>query len=152
MRPILWTILFAAPLLFGSFDKSDSFCDPEELIQECKENLPPYSYSNSRTFMSKKGTSREIPVKLLRGEEYRLVFNVRKLPSDALIEVYDGPEGSNRDLLMSSENFPKDRERLIFEPEKKDGDELYVSYEIPPTSDRTCFTFVVGYRLTFVED
>lgn len=152
MRPILYVLILPVFLLLGNSERARKQCDPETLIQECKQDLPPYSYSSSRTFMSKKGVSREISVNLLKGEEYRFVFNVKGLPKDAVIEVHDGAEGKNRKLLMSSKNIPSERERFIYEPKKGDGSELFISYEIPQTTDMVCFSFVVGYRLTFVED
>lgn len=126
-------------------------CDPKTLIEESKEELSPYSYSNSRTIMTKRGTSREISVSLLSGEKYRMVFNVSHLPKEAVIEIYDGPEEkSGRDLLMSSEDVPEDQDLFLYDHPNEDGGDLYVQYDIPSPTDQSCFTFVVSYQLTFV--
>ncbi len=103
--------------------------------------------------MTEKAASREIPVTLLSGESYRLVFNIAQLPNDAVIRIYDGPKDKEgRDLLMSSMDVPPQRSRFIYGPPNKEGGDLYISYEIPNPKAQACFTFVVGYKLSYLED
>ena len=128
----------------------DDPCDPEELVKPCKKELHPYSYSNSRSIIAQDDASREISVTLLENEEYRLVFNMRKLPDDAVIRIYDGPkEESGRDLLKSSRDIPGGRSVFIYDPINESGEDIYISYQIPDTEERSCFAFVVGYKLSF---
>ena len=152
MRTIPALFLFLLPLLsFPDGANAQRECEPRTLIEDCKKELSPYSYSNSRTIMTRRGTSREISVSLLSGEKYRLVFNVSELPPDALIEVYDGPsEEEGRELLMTSKDIPTDQELFIYDHPAEGGGDLYVSYDIPNPAEQSCFTFVVGYQLTFV--
>lgn len=147
-----YPFFFLLPFFFLPYSvEAQGDCDPKTLIEECKGELPPYSYSNSRTIMTKRGASREISVSLLSGEKYRMVFNVSHLPEEAVIEIYDGPgEKSGRDLLMSSEDLPDDQNFFLYDHPNEDGGDLYVQYDIPPPTDQSCFTFVVGYQLTFV--
>lgn len=148
MRPHFFLLLTA--LLFKGTPALAQACQPQELIEACKMDLEPYSYSNSRSVMTDKAASREISVTLLSEEKYRLVFNVTRLPEEAVVRIYDGPqEDSGRDLLMSSKDVPANHDRFVYEPPQKVGEEIYVSYEIPDVDRMSCFTFVVGYKLSY---
>lgn len=153
MRPFKLSFL-SSLLLFtlAASELPERKCDPEALIEQCKEELPPYSYSNSRNVMTRKEASNEIPVKLLDGEQYRLVFNISELPDEAVIRIYDGAEGTNRDLLKSSRDVPPGRDLFVFDPRNEDGGTIHISYEIPEPEERTCFAFVVGYKLSYLDD
>lgn len=151
MRFLFFFLLL--PFFFQSTPSAAQACQPQKLIDACKKELDPYSYSNSRSVMTKKAASREISVSLLSGEKYRLVFNVARLPKNAVIKVYDSSkEESNRDLLMSSKDIPQDHERFIYEPpEKEVGGDIYISYQIPDVEQISCFTFAIGYKLSFTD-
>lgn len=103
--------------------------------------------------MTKKAASREISVTLLSDEDYRLVFNISRLPEGSTVKLYDGPEkDSGRDLLMSSKDVPPDRERFLYEPRQTNSGTIYISYDIPDRDKVSCFTFVLGYRLSSLKN
>lgn len=152
---VLFTILIGICFfLIKAPDAAAQGCRPKKLIEACKEELPPYSYSDSRTVITKKASSREISVTLLSGESYRLVFNLSKLPDGAVINIYDAKKGERgRDLLKSSKDFPGESSFFVYDPPNKDeGRDIYVSYDIPEPEGMTCFSFVVGYNLSYLDE
>lgn len=150
IHPIL--LLCILPFFVATESPKDP-CDPETLIKACEEELHPYTYSNSRTILTQEGASNEIPVTLMEGEQYRLVFNMEQLPDDAVIRVYDGPaKDKRRDLLQSSQDVPKSRSLFVYDPIDQGGQDIYISYEIPSREEQSCFAFVVGYKLSFADE
>ncbi|MFB6259012.1 MAG: hypothetical protein ABEH38_09980 [Flavobacteriales bacterium] len=123
------------------------------MIEGCKRELPPYTYSNSRSIMTDESAEGEISVSLMEGEQYRLVFNIAHIPKDAVIKIYEDPKKKeDRDLLKTTEDIPSSHRRFIYEPPSKDGGDIYVSYRIPDIDQKACFSFVVGYKLGFLND
>jgi hypothetical protein len=150
---ILISLLLLLPFLGANVPSPDRPCDPKALIEGCKKELPPYSYSSSRRIITHTRASNEISVTLLKGEEYRLVFHKEHLPDGSVIRIYDGPEEeSGRSLLKSSMDTPRDRKTFVFDPRNEDGEDIYISYDIPEPEGQACFAFVVGYKLSFLED
>lgn len=123
-------------------------CNGRELKKTAMEKLPPYYYSSAKITNLNGGNSEEIEIPLLKGEKYKLLFNISELGNGINVEIYDGPkEDGKRDLVFSSKDMGGDI--ISFEPKKSKT--LYLNYQSTTENpeDSGCVAVIIGYQLNF---
>lgn len=126
-------------------------CTSIETKKKCKEALKPFKYDASKlsriTFKTKPQI-KELEIPLFFGEKYRFVFNTEGLPQDIDINIFDKRfEAKKRELLWTNKGAKAGQTQFVWEPKK--AKKMYVTYDIPVTSDtikRGCVVFVLGYK------
>lgn len=145
---------FLCVFFLTSFQELDvNLCTSEEIKELTKKKLDDFTYDTYRSHdfyfnLQKKFTEYEIP--LFSYFTYRFLFNIKNLPEDVNIEIYNKPyTAKNRKLVFSTRELKIKSDIIIFsttEPYRK----LFIDYSVLPARGENkygCLLMMIGYKL-----
>ena len=128
-------------------------CDPEHLLERCKEKLGVYRYSSARTVVTRKYADRDMNISLLSNEDYRMIFYTKELPLGSEIRIYDRSRRDiGRNLLVEWVKTGKGWDFFIFDMVCEESGSVHLDYKIPEADRNSCFSFLLGYKLHLFKD
>lgn len=143
------TIFCICTLLFSTAAfAQNADCDVKEIKKQAIDKLSPYHYSMSIISDGEDIRGEEIEIPLLKGEQYKLVFNTSAFSENVIVEIFDGPEeDSKREMLFNSE----DNSNKLFSYEPKKSKTLYLNYRENEELENSngCVALIIGYQLNF---
>ena len=138
--------------LFSFQQDSSEKCSSEELKKMTINQLGIYTYDTYKTFdfsFSLQKNLQEIEVPLYSWNSYNFIFNMKYLPADVNIDIYDKPYTSKkRTLIFSSKDNEKYGTLLAFNT-KHSYRKLYVDFVTQPSNgefSKGCLLMVIGFK------